>query len=313
MDVNVMKELREALDSTIKPIVLSGEGRSFCAGGDIISLVKSNYSPRYALNMAGSLGYHIATLPQEKIAILDGIVLGGGVGFAMGCSSQILTNKSLIGIPETSIGHAPDVGVSLYLNNLVSTQLGLFLILTGHTLDGIDSYFAKLSNLYIPELTSTIKNEILENGLQGASRFLRSPESSDCKMLRYLPAVEQCFDTSFDMETICKKLENAGSEWCRGVLKNIRNLCPLSLKIARECYIRARHMDLYDVIEMEHNCSVKAIELRESNFYIGIQHRLINKLKTRPNWLPSSIEGVSDQLVNRLFADTSYKLIEYKL
>lgn len=313
MNSTLLIEVREAVDSTTKPIVFTGEGRAFCAGGDILSIELKKVSGRYMLNLVGSLFYHLSKLPQERTIILDGIALGGGVSFAMACSHRVLTNKTLLGIPETAIGFVPDVGVSYYLNRIESNELGLYLALTGNSLNGVDGYYAGFSQLYVQEMTGFIKNKVFSHGVNAVLPFCTAPESIDCEMLKYLQMVKQCFNTEFTVEMICEKLGEANTEWTRKTLDRLNDLCPLTLKLAHECFKRGKHMDYYDVIEMEHNVSVKSIEMANSNFHIGVQHKLLEKKKNRPNWIPNTFSQVSPELVQSFFSNTSYKLIEYKL
>ena len=145
------------------------------------------------------------------ISLVDGLAFGGGLGIAMASSDLVLTNKSLLSLPETAIGFIPDIGASYYLNHLVSDQLGLFLSLTCSKLNGIDSFFAGFSKNFIPELTSPIKSRIFEEGLPAIQRYSQIPDSTKSILLSQLPLINQCFDLNFDIETIVNRLSTIHS------------------------------------------------------------------------------------------------------
>ena len=231
----------------------------------------------------------------------------------MACSQRIITNKTVIGLPETSIGFVPDVGVSYYLNQLPSKELGLFLTLTGYKLHGYECCHAGFSDTYIPEMTNSIKNQLLDSGFSSILQYFKTPDSSESKILQVLPIIKQCFNVNYDVETICNRLSSMNTQWSLSILNHLMDVCPLSLKLTPECFKRGGSMDYYDVIEMEHNVSVKSSEMKNSNFHIGVSHKLIKKQKTRPVWIPNHIFEVGDGLVQQLFEDYTYKLIEYKL
>lgn len=306
-------ELLNAMESSKKPLLFTNEGRAFSAGGDIISVATKRMTPRLAFNVAGSAIYRLSLFPLEKVALVDGLAMGGGLGTAMGCNYRLLTDNTIIGIPEAGIGSAPDVGASHSLRHLASPQIGLYLALTCQMINGIDSYYAGFSQLYTPELTGKIKNSIFQEGVDAIFRVTSTPDSTQSGILRDLPIIQQCFDENFDVETICNKLSGAGTKESLDMLRRIRNQCPLSLKVAHECFKRAATMDLYDIIEMEYNVTARLAEMKDSNFEIGVKHKIVNKLKGRPNWIPPSIAEVGDGLIRQIFDERSYQLIEYKL
>ena len=306
-------ETLNAIENSKKPILITNEGRAFSAGGDIVAMATDKISARLAFSVAGSASYRLCQFPQQKIALIDGLAMGGGLMAALGCNYRLLTDRTIIGVPETGIGSIPDLGAAYYLRRLRSPEIGLYLALTCQMINGIDSYYAGFSQFYTPKLTKDIKESILQEGVEAIYRVTSIPDSRKSKILRDLPLIQQCFDDNFDVEMICNKLAGANTKESLDMLRRVSNQCPLSLKLAHESYKRAANMSFYDIIEMEYNITVKLAEMKNSNFDIGVKHKIVNKLKGRPNWVPASLAEVSDGIVSKFFEDKPYQLIEYKL
>ena len=117
------------------------EGKAFCAGGDVKSLVqglKLKNGRQQALKFFEEeykLNHLIATTKKPFVSILNGITMGGGVGLSVHGHFRIITENTMIAMPETAIGLFPDVGGSFFLPRL-DGELGTFLGLTGHRLKG---------------------------------------------------------------------------------------------------------------------------------------------------------------------------------
>ena len=98
--------------------VIDAEGdRAFCAGGDIADLYASGKAGDYDYGRKFwadeyRLNAKIANLAIPYVAIMDGITMGGGVGISVHGSDRIVTERSMIAMPECGIGLVPDVGGS---------------------------------------------------------------------------------------------------------------------------------------------------------------------------------------------------------
>jgi enoyl-CoA hydratase len=144
-----------AADPQIGAIVIEGAGdKAFCAGGDIRALhdackaedhpfVEAFYRDEYRLNR------RIKTCPKPYVALIDGIVMGGGVGVSVHGAARVATERTLFAMPETGIGFFPDVGGSYFLPRCPG-QLGLYLGLTGARLRAADALYAGIATHYVP-------------------------------------------------------------------------------------------------------------------------------------------------------------------
>ncbi|MFE3287601.1 enoyl-CoA hydratase/isomerase family protein, partial [Streptomyces sp. NPDC059233] len=102
-------------DPDVHQVLIRGAGeRGLCAGGDIRAIhddAKAGttasadfWRDEYRLNA------HIARYPKPYVALMDGIVMGGGVGVSAHGSVRVVTERSRVAMPETGIGFVPDVG-----------------------------------------------------------------------------------------------------------------------------------------------------------------------------------------------------------
>lgn len=133
----VYEPLKKWQDTKSLVIIKGAGGKAFCAGGDVRSLVEKKdvafgqtfFRTEYTLN------YLVGTYRAPYVALIDGIVMGGGVGVSVHGTYRVATEKTLFAMPETKIGLFPDVGGSHFLPKLQG-KLGLYLGLTGFTLKG---------------------------------------------------------------------------------------------------------------------------------------------------------------------------------
>lgn len=304
---DMVHSIRQGLN-TNQRIIFTGEGRSFCAGGDILSLVTGQTKPSDFFRNEFRLFYEISCLKQETVAVLDGITMGGGTGLSMACKIRVLTGKTLWAMPETAIGFFPDVGASYFLNKLINEPLGLYLGLTGARLKGVDAYFAGVSEYYTENLDDRQKRLIFNEGLGGVIKFCSSPDSLKSELLKDLPLITHCFDCNFTVEEIIARLTTINNEWSRKTVGTLNEMCPLSLKITKEMNNRGKTLSYFDALELEYDLCVKVTETENANFVNSITHKLINKNKTPVQWLPGSLAEISDSRISSLFSTFNHKL-----
>lgn len=313
LDVEFIFELLSAIDDAKKPVIFTSAAKMFSCGGDVLSVVSKKVSPQVAFTSSASSLYRFNQSYYDNISVLEGVTVGGGLCIAMGCKYRLLTSKAMLGMPEVTIGLLPDGGANHFLKSLRSDELKLYLTMTGNLLNGEDSYFGGFSEYYVKNLNGNDKKCILEDGIDTIRRISTCPDSLKNGLLRDLPLIQACFQSGFDLETICCKLSTANTPQSLNILKKIQDNCPLSMRLAYECHKRAATMSHYDIINMEYNVSVKIAEMQNSNFLIGTTHKLLKKAKGRPMWIPSSISEISEGQVQKFFEDQPFELIEYKL
>ncbi|MCL4125039.1 UNVERIFIED_CONTAM: hypothetical protein GTU68_010513 [Idotea baltica] len=146
-------------------VIIKGAGnKAFCAGGDVVNLTESGegYLTKVLFRDEYQLNNLIGRYSIPYIALMDGITMGGGVGLSVHGQFRIVTERTLLAMPEAEIGLFPDVGTSYFLSRLKG-NLGVFLALTGHRLKGRDVLGAGVATHAcdaerIPELERTLLN-----------------------------------------------------------------------------------------------------------------------------------------------------------
>ena len=137
----------------VRAVLIEGAGeKAFCAGGDVRALYESRVndaSDHQAFFIDEyRLDYLIHRYPKPYIALLDGIVMGGGMGVAQGAALRIVTDRTRLAMPETGIGLFPDVGASWFLGHLAPT-LARYLGLTGATITAADALYCGLADVWL--------------------------------------------------------------------------------------------------------------------------------------------------------------------
>jgi enoyl-CoA hydratase/carnithine racemase len=159
LNLPMIRLLRQQLkawqnDPEVIAVVLRGAGeRAFCAGGDIRSLYES-FRAQDGLHLTFfeeeyALDHYIYTYSKPILALMDGFVLGGGMGLVQGASLKVITERMKMGMPETGIGYFPDVGGSHFLSRLPG-ELGTYMGITGNQIRAADALYMGLADWCLP-------------------------------------------------------------------------------------------------------------------------------------------------------------------
>jgi enoyl-CoA hydratase/carnithine racemase len=293
-------------DPAVLAVVVRGQGKegpfgAFCAGGDIRFFHQAAlagdpalddfFTEEYALN------HLVHTYPKPYIALMDGVVMGGGMGISQGASLRIVTERSQLAMPETGIGLFPDVGGGYFLSRCPG-RLGEYLALTGRVLSGREAMAAGLADGFIdagrlPGLWASLAATPFENGAS-VERWCASHLNTASQPA---PWKIQEVDRVFSLPTvsdIVAALEATDSEWARSTAATLRRRSPLMLHVVLEQIRRARGMGLADDLRMERDMVRNCFHLRPgaaSETVEGIRALAIDK-DHAPRWNPASIEAV---------------------
>jgi len=323
-----IKEWNEA--SLCQIVVGKGEGRAFCAGGDVRTIAENaakketrHLGPEY-FKAEFELDYALASLKKPYVVLLDGITMGGGVGLSIHAPFRVATEKTVFAMPETKIGYAPDVGASFFLSRL-DGELGTYLAMTGNTLEGRAVYEHGLATHFIP--SSRVENLIKQLGsLEDPSMEMIDraiEESYELPETRTLSStltgsVRMALDDAFrssTVEAIVEKLENHASEssevgkWAQATLKALDERSPTSLKVTLELIRRGKSMTLGQVLHMEYRMATAYCNGASNDFQTGIRAVLVDRIKGRPDWQPSDLKDVSySDIISRFFKSSSHYL-----
>ena len=304
MCVSMKAQLAEwETNDEIGCVVIRGEGeRAFCAGGDIRSLYDSGkagtpyafefYRDEYLLNAA------IKHYRKPYIALLGGIVMGGGVGVSVHGSHRIADETMLFAMPETGIGLFPDVGGSYFLPRL-SGELGLYLGLTGARLKTADALFAGIATHVVPKAKREALLSRLSEGEAPDEVLEALGEKTEAAPLAELSRRVDAVFSAQSVEEILRRLDDTGDAWALDTAKTIRTKSPTSTKLAFRQIRNGRSLDFDDCMRMEFRMVHRVIAGHD--FYEGVRATIIDK-DGQPKWRPATLAEVSDHDIDAYFA-----------
>jgi enoyl-CoA hydratase len=297
-------------DPSITRVVLTASGeRAFSAGGDIRALYELGRAGRQQDALAFwrdeyRLNRLIKRYPKPYLALLDGIVMGGGVGIAIHGSHRIAGDRFAFAMPEVGIGFFPDVGATWFLPRLPG-QLGTFCALTGERLgpddavaSGIATHrvgsarFPELLNaLCGPEPVGAVLAGVAEPAAAGALAARRSRIDS-------LFAADQVEEILGALDRAAS-IDDEGAGWAQATGATIRTKCPTSLKIALLQMRRGPRWTFDECLRAEYRIVSRIVYGKD--FYEGVRAVIIDK-DNAPQWHPGTLAEVSTDEVERHFA-----------
>lgn len=296
-------EWRDDLD--VKAVLLDhAEGRGFCAGGDVRMLAESGAGDgsdaRAFFHEEYRLNHLLFTYVTPSVAFMDGITMGGGVGISQPCRYRVATENTRFAMPETAIGLFPDVGGGWYLSRLPG-RVGQFLALTGARLDGAECHYLGLATHYIPqESLEEVKRQIAAaperiEGILGAAG-VTPPEP---RIAANLAPINRTF-ASDRLEDVLEALEKDGSDWAQKELATLGTKSPQACKVSLRLLADGAAMaDFADEMRQEYAVAAKVVQ--RPDFAEGVRAVLIDK-DNQPRWDPAHPEGVSDHMIDTIFA-----------
>ena len=320
LSLGMIRTLTQALldwrdDEQVLAVVVRGVNKdgpfgAFCAGGDIRFFhqaalsgnpeLEDFFTEEYALN------HLIHTYAKPYIALMDGIVMGGGMGISQGASLRIVTERSKLAMPETGIGLFPDVGGGYFLSRCAG-RLGEYLALTGVVLGGRDGMAAGLADGFIDSgrlagLWSSLAQTPFENGAS-VERWCASHLNTTTTPGTWpVTEVDRIFSLP-SVPEIVAALEATDSDWARSTLATLNKRSPLMLHVVLEHIRRARGMGLADDLRMERGLVRRCFQLRPgaaSETVEGIRALAVDK-DHQPRWNPARVEDVSLEQVSAFF------------
>ena len=292
-------------DPQVAVFLLTGEGdRGLCAGGDIRSLYEAPREDNGA-SMAFwrdeyLLDARIARLEKPFVSLMDGLVMGGGIGISAHAAFRIVTERSKIAMPECGIGFVPDVGATWLLPRAPG-ELGTWMGLTGRILGAADAILVGFADCYMP----VAKRDALVSALAALPANAGLEAVSDCvdafcedAGLPSLADHKSLIDRAFAadrVEAIVAALEAESSEFAVKTLADLRAKSPTSLKLAlRLVRLGAKVATLEEALDLEYAaCRTLVVG---PDFYEGIRAAIIDKDRN-PKWTPPTLAEVSEAWV----------------
>lgn len=306
-------------DPLVLAVVVRGAGKDgpfgqFCAGGDIRFFhraaqtgdptLEDFFTEEYRLN------HLVHTFPKPYIALMDGVVMGGGMGISQGASLRVVTPRTRMAMPETAIGLFPDVGGGFFLSRCPG-RVGEWLALTGQVLEAGDAVAFGLADGVLdagrlPVLWAELQSTPFEssNAVEHLINTKLVAGNPACKSARGQ------IDQYFSLDTVplmVAALEQGSTDFARQTAAVLRQRSPLMLHVALEQIRRARRMGLADNLRMERDMVRHCFHATHlgragsrSETIEGIRALAIDK-DHAPQWQPARIEEVTPDMVNPFF------------
>ncbi|GAA3145967.1 enoyl-CoA hydratase/isomerase family protein [Streptomyces rectiviolaceus] len=304
--VRLMDEALSAWERAdeISAVLLTGEGaRGLCAGGDIRSIHDDIKAGGGAASVAFwraeyRLNARIARFPKPYVAVMDGIVMGGGVGVSAHGSVRIVTERSRIAMPETGIGFVPDVG-GTYLLTRTPGELGTHLALTGSAVGAGDALLCGLADHFVPSERLAEFIAALADAEVGEAVAEYATTAPEGELADHREWIDACYSAD-SVEEIVDRLYNSGDRAAKETAETILGKSPTSLKVTLAALRRARALtSLEQVLDQEYRVSATAITAPD--MVEGIRAQVVDKDRN-PRWSPAELTQVTDAEVARHFA-----------
>ncbi|MCG2584961.1 enoyl-CoA hydratase/isomerase family protein [Massilia sp. TS11] len=300
-------------DAAVQAVVLqSSSEKALCAGGDIrffyevgtrtpmggSALLEDFFTEEYALN------YLIHFYPKPYVALMQGVVMGGGMGIAQGgpgCGIRIVTDNSKIAMPEVNIGLFPDVGGSHFLSHAPG-QLGMYLGLTGLTVGAADCLYLGLADHYVPTDALPALHALIaatpgaELGAALAA-FCAGFDAGPAPLAAERARIDQHFSAP-TVAGVMAALAADASPFAQQALAAMRTRSPLLMCVTQELLRRGASLDVADCLRLERNLVRRTFEHGE--VLEGVRALVIDK-DNRPQWNPPTLEAVTEAMVARFF------------
>ncbi len=293
-----------ATDDAIETVVISGAGeRGLCAGGDIVAIHRDGVELSGVDAEGGAhddhdaaaspsgrfwhdeylLNEYIANYPKPYVAIMDGIVMGGGVGISAHGNTRVVTDRTKLAMPEVGIGFVPDVG-GTHLLAQVPDHLGTYLALTAAPIDGAEAIALGLADHYVPAEKLDELVAALADRPAGEVLAQFSIEPPDAGLLEQRSWIAEAFAAD-DVDEIIARCRAVGSDFATKTAERIAAKSPLALRVALRSLRAAQHdATLADSLRREYRVSLRSLlfpDLAE-----GIRAQVIDKDRN-PAWRPA--------------------------
>jgi len=320
LDYDMFIALKRALeawatDSSVQAVIIRGSAREdgsvpFCAGGDIKALYEGRldpgrklahelYADEYRLNAL------IFRYRKPYVALIDGVVMGAGVGVSVYGSHRIMSERAMFAMPEVGIGLFPDVGATYFLPRCPG-KTGLYMGLTGARIGAADAAYLGLASHVVPSAKfSALDRALLEVDLSRDARkaidatvasFAIKPKEAPLAAHRTL--IDRCFSGA-SVEDILARLDADGGPFASETAATMRSKSPTSLKVTYRQLTRYSALSFEDAMRMEFRMAIRCNQGHD--FFEGVRAQVVDKDRN-PKWSPPTLDQVDDALVESHFA-----------
>lgn len=321
LSLSMVREMQAQLqrwadDPGVHAVLVRGAGeKAFCAGGDIRALYQAYrtgspewlrfFTEEYALDL------YIYQYPKPYVALLDGYVMGGGMGISQGGALRIVTERTRMAMPEVIIGFFPDAGGSYFLSRLPGA-LGTYLGVTGRQIGAADAIHCGLADCMLPsarmaDFISKL-NDLAWDGepLAQINTLAASMQQTPSPPELPLAGLRDAVDRHFSLPTVAAIQASLSAEtdarlagWAQDTLKSMAKSSPLAMCTTREELRRARDLPVEECLRMELGMVEKW--MARGDIMEGIRALIIDK-DNQPSWNPPALNEVTPQRLADFFS-----------
>ncbi|WP_433564824.1 enoyl-CoA hydratase/isomerase family protein [Nocardia sp. CA-151230] len=314
MALTILDALRAwADDDEVRAVVLTGAGeRGLCAGGDIVAIhndaehaVAQGDSPEVAADSPSGtfwrdeyiLNALIGRYPKPYVAVMDGIVMGGGVGLSGHASHRIVTERSMVGMPETGIGFIPDVG-GTYLLAHAPGEIGTHVALTTARMSAADAIAAGFADYFVPSEHIPALLEALTTAEVDVAIAKFAQPAPVSEFVAQQEWIDSCYSAD-TVEEIVHRLQLDGRAEAAKAAADVLSKSPVALKVTLRSLRDARRAaDLETALNQEYRVSVASLNTHD--LVEGIRAQVIDKDRN-PQWSPATLADVTGADVDAYF------------
>jgi enoyl-CoA hydratase len=292
-------------DPAVELVLIDHSGeRGFCAGGDIRMLAESGAGDgakaREFFHTEYRLNHLLFHYPKHTVAVMDGVTMGGGVGLSRPCRFRVATERTTFAMPETGIGLFPDVGGGWYLSRMPD-HIGLWLALTGARLKAADCELVGIAT----DCIASADVERFKAGVvadPGHVETLLTELETDAgrpTLAAHQDEIARLFAKD-SVEEIVGALEAADTDWARDQLKVLATKSPQTMKVAfRQLRLGGQATSFADNMAMEYRIGARVVQRHD--FIEGVRAVIVEK-DNAPKWSPPTLEGVTEAMLDEIFA-----------
>jgi enoyl-CoA hydratase len=302
-------------DASVAVVAIRGAGgRAFAAGGDIRALYDAGreageggrlnfpfFADEYRLNAK------VKRYSKPYVGLMDGVVMGGGVGISVHGARRVAGDRTVFAMPETGIGLFPDVGATWFLPRLPG-RTGMWLGLTGARLKTADAVACGVCDLHVP-------SDATDDVIDGLSRidpgarnplnavddvlaaFARAP-GDETVLDRHGEQIDRWF-AGDSVEAVLAALETGGDAWSAEQRAAILTKSPSSTRIAFRQIRAGADLAFEDCMRLEYRLARWC--MTHPDFYEGVRSVIVDK-DNRPRWRPATLAEATDDFVAEAFA-----------
>jgi enoyl-CoA hydratase/carnithine racemase len=302
------RQLRDwAADDALRAVVIQGAGgKAFSAGGDIRRLAESAragddypyrfWADEYRLNAL------IKHYPKPYVALIDGIVMGGGVGLSAHGRFRVVTERAVFAMPETGIGFFPDVGGSFLLSRCPG-ETGLYLGLTGARLKAADMIYAGIATHHVPQGRLAAVHDALSaepaHVPDVLARFAEDPGPAPLAVER--AAIDRLF-AGGSLTGLLAALAADEGEFARQTARTLAAKSPTSLALTFREIREGARLSFDDCLRLEWRIASR-VPRHLPDFREGVRALIVDK-DNKPRWSPARVEEVDQATIDAFFAPT---------